>query len=183
MPQICNCFQGTYGGLCSCAWRFLCTAFFLTFSPTPLSLTSVCVCMYSTLYVSVGQNYKGDDKEAQQKLVFTIVYVVVWIGSFVVTFNAKLLGGWMYACPHTATFCVDVVCQLFVSERLRFGLLPLPNGFGCRHLFIHTAFLKIPQGTMQILGVSRVSPVPTVVYFFDCAAYRELRSPSLVHRR
>eukprot|EP00922_Rhytidocystis_sp_ex-Travisia-forbesii_P069697 GHVS01104111.1.p1 GENE.GHVS01104111.1~~GHVS01104111.1.p1 ORF type:complete len:133 (+),score=17.22 GHVS01104111.1:193-591(+) len=55
----------------------------------------LCLALSVTLYVSVGQSYTGKDKENQQKLVFTIVYVIVWIGSFVVTFNAKLLGGWM----------------------------------------------------------------------------------------
>eukprot|EP00922_Rhytidocystis_sp_ex-Travisia-forbesii_P058349 GHVS01086253.1.p1 GENE.GHVS01086253.1~~GHVS01086253.1.p1 ORF type:complete len:232 (+),score=33.38 GHVS01086253.1:94-696(+) len=87
----------------------------------------LCLALSVTLYVSVGQNYQGKDKESQQKLVFTIVYVVVWIGSFVVTLNAKLLGGWISVFQSVCVlgYCLfpmdlaAVIC-LFVPPSFRF---------------------------------------------------------------
>eukprot|EP00922_Rhytidocystis_sp_ex-Travisia-forbesii_P016574 GHVS01024689.1.p1 GENE.GHVS01024689.1~~GHVS01024689.1.p1 ORF type:complete len:211 (+),score=19.64 GHVS01024689.1:138-770(+) len=87
----------------------------------------LCLALSVTLYVSVGQNYHGRDKEGQQKLVFTIVYVVVWIGSFVVTLNAKLLGGWISVFQSVCVlgYCLfpmdiaAIIC-LFVPPSFRF---------------------------------------------------------------
>lgn len=48
----------------------------------------LCLLLASSLVVAAGSATDG----GQSSLIFTIVFIIVWVGSFVVTANAKLLG-------------------------------------------------------------------------------------------
>eukprot|EP00921_Rhytidocystis_pertsovi_P021762 GHVQ01034776.1.p1 GENE.GHVQ01034776.1~~GHVQ01034776.1.p1 ORF type:complete len:215 (-),score=30.82 GHVQ01034776.1:101-745(-) len=87
----------------------------------------LCLALSVILYIGVGMSYNDKDRDSQQKLVFTSVYVIVWIGSLVVTLNAKFLGGWISVFQSICVlgYCLfpmdiaAVVC-LFISKELRY---------------------------------------------------------------
>lgn len=50
-------------------------------------------------------------QDTQKTLVFTSVFVIVWVGSAVVTLNSQLLGGTLYVLVPTCTSGFELSCR------------------------------------------------------------------------
>ena len=56
------------------------------------------LCLVLSLFVSLMFNYRTLALSHQDgSMVFQIVFIVIWLGSIIVTLNGQLLGGSMYS--------------------------------------------------------------------------------------